>query len=81
MNFVLTTGTSRGIGYGVVRSLANEHPPQVSYYDRQSRRKAKSTLNAEGPLSVTTVEIDATSDALVTAATTDFEEGYPRCAR
>lgn len=78
---MLPTAFWHGIGYGVARSLAKEHPNYliiIGSRDRGQGQKAASTLNGEGLSSVTSVGIDVTSDASVATAKAYIEEKYQR---
>lgn len=80
-NIVLITGANRGIGYGVARNLAKQHPDYlviIGSRDAAKGQEAASSLNSEGLSSVTSVEIDVTSDESVAAAKAYIEEKYRR---
>ncbi|CEJ62862.1 hypothetical protein PMG11_11347 [Penicillium brasilianum] len=80
-NIVLITGANRGIGYGVARNLAKQHVDYLVIMgsrDLSKGQEAVSALNAEGISSVTSVEIDVTSDESVAAAKFYIEEKFGR---
>ncbi|CEL00429.1 hypothetical protein ASPCAL00031 [Aspergillus calidoustus] len=80
-NIVLITGANRGIGYGVARNLAKQHPDYlviIGSRDAVKGQEAASALNAEGLTSVTSVEIDVTSDDSIAATKVYIEEKYQR---
>ena len=80
-NVVLITGANRGIGYGVARNLAKQHADYlviIGSRDAAKGQEAASALNAEGLPSVTSVEIDVTSDESISAAKAYIEEKYRR---
>ncbi|KAF3407576.1 Carbonyl reductase [NADPH] 1 [Talaromyces pinophilus] len=78
---VLIMGANRGIGFGVARSLAKQHPNYIVITGSRKQtegEKAASLLHAKGFTSVTSVEIDVTSDASITTARDYIKEQYQR---
>lgn len=87
---VLITGANRGIGYGVARKLAREYPDYhviIGSRDASQGREAVASLLAaaaeeeEGGLSassLSSIEIDVTSDTSIAAAKTAVEQQYGR---
>lgn len=81
MNVALITGANRGIGFGVARNLAKQHPDYVVLIgsrDPAEGQKAASSLNSEGLSSVSSVQIDVTSDASISTAKDYIEKKYHR---
>lgn len=81
---VLITGANRGIGYGVARRLIREHPDYhiiIGSRDATQGREAASTLRAEEAASspsISSVELDVTSDTSITAAKETIEAEHGR---
>jgi NAD(P)-dependent dehydrogenase (short-subunit alcohol dehydrogenase family) len=81
---VLITGANRGIGYGVARKLAREHPNYhiiIGSRDASQGREAVQTLLAEEGLSspsISSIELDVTSDTSISAAKQSIEAEHGR---
>lgn len=81
---VLITGANRGIGFGVARKLVREHPNYhviIGSRDATQGREAVSTLlteEASSSPSISSIELDVTSDASISAAAQSIEASYGR---
>ncbi|KUL92526.1 hypothetical protein ZTR_02630 [Talaromyces verruculosus] len=81
---VLITGANRGIGFGVARRLVREHPNYhviIGSRDATQGREAASTLLAEeasSSPSISSVELDVTSDTSISAAKQTIEKEHGR---
>ncbi|EED17513.1 short-chain dehydrogenase, putative [Talaromyces stipitatus ATCC 10500] len=81
---VLITGGNRGIGYGVARKLSREYSNFhviIGSRDANQGREAVSSLLAEEGLSgssISSVELDVTSDESISAAKKTIEEQHGR---
>lgn len=81
---VLITGANRGIGYGVARKLAREHPNYhiiIGSRDANQGRDAVSSLlteEASSSPSISSVQLDVTSDTSISAAKQTIEAEHGR---
>ncbi len=74
----LVTGANRGIGFEVVRQLAEKgYAVALASRDEQAGREAAARLAGRG-LAVEPLQLDVTSDASVRAALERFRERYDR---
>ncbi|OKL61382.1 hypothetical protein UA08_03128 [Talaromyces atroroseus] len=77
---VLITGANRGIGYGLAKKLARDHPDYhviIGSRDANQGMEAASSLSSEG-ITVSSLRLDVTSDESISAARSFVQQKYGR---